>query len=40
MIQASGMISLSDPVASLGILWSSGLSLLTSLAAAYFDGTG
>ena len=39
-MQASGMLSLSDPDASSGMLWSSGLSLLTLVDAVHCDGTG
>ena len=39
-IQASGMLALSAPVASLVMMWSSGLILLTLVAAVCYDGTG
>ena len=39
-MQASGMLSLSALVTSLGMLWPSGLSLLTLVAAVCCDGTG
>ena len=39
-MQASGMLTLSDPVTSFGMLWSSCLSFMTSVAAVCFDGTG
>ena len=39
-MQASGMLALSSPVTSLGMLWSSDLRLLTSVASVCCDGTG
>ena len=39
-MQASGMLSLSAPAAASGMLWSSGLSLVTSVPAVCCDGTG
>ena len=39
-MQESGMLTLSAPAASSGMLWYSGLSLLTSVAAICCDGTG
>ena len=39
-MQASGMLTISDPFDSSGMLWSSGLSFMTSVAAVCSDGTG
>ena len=39
-MQAIGMISIYAPAAASGMLWSSGLILLTSVAAVCCDGTG